>query len=114
MMSDPKIEEIAREGAPASWLRYDELKRDGAPIPNDLCDLIAATLGTARAAYEVMARGDGEGPAVNVAWFSQELRELFRRHFVAWGDSTDWEKIARGALDSRSIRAALGSSGHEG
>jgi len=44
---------------------------------------------------------------INVKWFSQELHESFRKHFIAWGDSTDWEKIAREALNSLSMRQAL-------
>jgi hypothetical protein len=49
-VSGDMVERVARAGAPASWLKYDELKRDGLPIPNWLCDIVAATLGTARAA----------------------------------------------------------------
>jgi hypothetical protein len=62
---------------------------------------------TAMSTAQEPALDDDAVLPVNVTWFSQELREIFRKHFVAWGDSTDWEKIARKALDSLSLRAAI-------
>lgn len=45
---------------------------------------------------------------VNEKWFAQELREIFRQHFIAWDDSTDWEKIGRKARAALSIQTTSG------
>jgi Lar family restriction alleviation protein len=95
-VSGDMVERVARAGAPASWLKYDELKRDGLPIPNWLCDIVAATLGTARAALttspeqgwqpiETFNRAEGKALIFDPKW---GVAEGLRDHTGRWGLAT--------------------------